>query len=715
MPSLWDDRVTPVSLNYTSDFHLLYEYEITVLDEQDMPLPGVSVFTDDLKKVATATDENGKAMLKDLEYREVVNFTFVGYESLRIPFFEIRRRNGIVRMARASVKLAEVVVIGRRDDSPEQVPYTFEKIGKAEIAFTESQTTADALWNNAGIFVQKTQMGGGSPVLRGFEANRVLLVVDGVRMNNAVYRSGHLQNSITIDNAMLEQTEVILGPGSLLYGSDALGGVIHFRSKEPRLSLVDVPGSYVMDGNLYARYSSANQEKSIHADLTYGRRKWASLTSLTFTDYNDLRTGNRRPVGYEDFGKRLYFVRRVGNNDQVIENTLLNNDGSESPNYNVLIGTAYSQLDFLQKVKFQPSKNFYAILNFQQSTSTDVPRYDYLTELTDPADPTSFRYAEWFYGPQRRLMSSLKMRFSKHTKLYDRATVIGSFQRVHENRLQRRLHKSQRIFQLENVLVGSLTADFDKNIGEPGRQRFMYGLDGNHNYVYSESGRVKISDESLTKNALSRYPAFNNVTTLAAYANYQWNTADTSLTLNAGFRYTHARLHSKYSADSTFTWPPNYIDPGVGSTHGDLTWSLGGTWRSKGGTEFKALASKAFRSPNIDDYSQLRPRNGFISIPNPDLQPERSYNGELGLAQEFGRLKNGKGIQMRLDVSAYYTLVQGLMTRRAFSLPDGSNLVKVDGEWYETRANVNAKKGIIYGWSGEVQARLGSHWELRSN
>lgn len=692
----------------------LYEFEVTVLDEQGSPMVGVNVFTDDQTKTATTTDENGKATLKDLDYRQEVNFTFIGYNPLRLPFYEIKKRNGIIRMTRAVEELSEVVVIGRRDDLPSQVPYSFNSISKEDIAFTEPQTAADALWNSAGIFVQKTQMGGGSPVLRGFEANRVLLVVDGVRMNNAIYRSGHLQNSITVDNAMLERTEVIFGPGSLLYGSDALGGVIHFRSKEPRLSFDDAPGSNNAEANLYTRYASANEEKSIHADVNYGRRNWASLTSLTFTDYGDLRSGSNRPEGYEEFGLRKFFVRRVGNGDQVIENVLQNKDGSFSPNYDVQIGTAYSQLDFLQKIKFQPNRHFYTVLNLQQSTSTDIPRYDFLTELTNQADPTSLRYAEWFYGPQRRLMASLKSRFSKSTSLFDRATVIGSFQRVHENRLNRILHKSQRIFQLENVYIGSLTADFDKNLNETGRQKLMYGADANYNYVYSESGRVKITDESLTRNALSRYPANNDVTTLASYVNYQWQTVDTALTLNAGLRYTWVKLHSKYSPDSTIIWPAHFIDPGTSTTNSDMTWSFGGTWRSGSGTELRALASKAFRSPNIDDYSQLRPKNNFISIPNPDLKPERSYNAELAIGQEVGNMKNAQGIRFRIDLTGYYTYVKGLMTRRAFPLPDGTNLVEVDGLLFETRANVNANKGIIYGWGGHAQLKSGAHWELES-
>ncbi len=106
-----------------------------------------------------------------------------------------------------------------------------------EDIFKESpQTTADLLASVPGIKVQKSQFGGGSPVLRGMESNRVLLVVDGVRMNNAIYRKGHLQNSITVSPTQLERTEIVFGPSSVIYGSDALGGVIHYYTRTPKTS-----------------------------------------------------------------------------------------------------------------------------------------------------------------------------------------------------------------------------------------------------------------------------------------------------------------------------------------------------------------------------------------------------------------------------------------------------------------------------------------------
>src|SRR5687767_2135635 len=171
--------------------------------------------------------------------------------------------------------LGEVVISANKfAERKRNVNQKIDVISSQQIAKTNAQNTGDLLINTGNIFVQKSQQGGSSPVLRGFEASRVLLVVDGIRMNNAIYRAGHLQNVITIDQNMLERVEVLYGPASTLYGSDALGGVVHFRSKQPKLSTTD---QLLATGVAFARFSSANNEKTIHSDVSIGGRKFAWL------------------------------------------------------------------------------------------------------------------------------------------------------------------------------------------------------------------------------------------------------------------------------------------------------------------------------------------------------------------------------------------------------------------------------------------------------
>src|SRR5688572_18974005 len=117
-----------------------------------------------------------------------------------------------------------------------------------------AQTSADLLQNTGLVAMQRSQQGGGSPMMRGFEASRVLLMIDGVRMNNLIYRAGHLQNVITMDNNLLDRAEVLFGPSSTVYGSDALGGVVHFYTRDPQLS-----DSKLTSGNAFVRYGAVNE------------------------------------------------------------------------------------------------------------------------------------------------------------------------------------------------------------------------------------------------------------------------------------------------------------------------------------------------------------------------------------------------------------------------------------------------------------------------
>ena len=178
--------------------------------------------------------------------------------------------------------------------------------------------------------------------MRGFEANKVLIVVDGVRMNNAIYRGGHLQDLITLDPNMLERTEVIFGPSSTIYGSDALGGVMHFYTKHAQFSSND---KLLVKGNGVFRYSSAMKEQTGHLDLNVGTKKFASMTNITFSDFEDLKTGTTKLAGQPNTWDSNYYVEKYTNASGVQRDTMLNNTHN-----NIMARRAYAQIDLLQRV-----------------------------------------------------------------------------------------------------------------------------------------------------------------------------------------------------------------------------------------------------------------------------------------------------------------------------------------------------------------------------
>ena len=179
-----------------------------------------------------------------------------------------------------------VVSVNKWEQKLNEVPNKIVKVSKYDILRNNPQTAADLLGQSGTVFIQKSQLGGGSPMIRGFATNRVLLVVDGVRMNNAIYRSGNLQNVISIDALSTEAAEVIFGPGSLIYGSDAIGGVMDFHTLEPRFAKTK---KMITKGSALSRYSTANQEITGHADINLGWEKWSLLTSVTYSRFDDLK------------------------------------------------------------------------------------------------------------------------------------------------------------------------------------------------------------------------------------------------------------------------------------------------------------------------------------------------------------------------------------------------------------------------------------------
>jgi hemoglobin/transferrin/lactoferrin receptor protein len=152
--------------------------------------------------------------------------------------------------------LDEVVISANKIPEPRRaVAQQIKIVTPSFLKNLNAQTSADLLQNTGVVAMQRSQQGGGSPMLRGFEASKVLLMIDGVRMNNLIYRAGHLQNVITMDNNILERAEITFGPSSTVYGSDALGGVVQFYNRNPELSKEK---NLQVKGNLFTRFGSAN-------------------------------------------------------------------------------------------------------------------------------------------------------------------------------------------------------------------------------------------------------------------------------------------------------------------------------------------------------------------------------------------------------------------------------------------------------------------------
>src|SRR6056297_3661006 len=225
--------------------------------ETTQPVEDVAVYNDSKHK-SGLTDKNGMVNLDIFNLNERIYFQHPSFKPVSYLKQEIEQKNFVVFLERETYAIDEFVISAYRwEQNPREIPNKITRVQQKEIVFNNPQTTADLLSHTNEVFIQKSQMGGGSPMIRGFASSSVLLVVDGVRMNNAIYRSGNLHNVISLDPNSIETSEIIFGPGSVTYGSDALGGVMDFHSLKPRLS---TSGEMQVSGQLTGRYSSANKE-----------------------------------------------------------------------------------------------------------------------------------------------------------------------------------------------------------------------------------------------------------------------------------------------------------------------------------------------------------------------------------------------------------------------------------------------------------------------
>lgn len=565
-------------------------------------------------------------------------------------------------------KLKEVVIVASRfPEKKEDVAQRVQVINASRIQQLNAANAADVLQQTPGILVQKSQLGGGSPIIRGFEASRILLVVDGVRMNNAIYRAGHLQNVITLDNEALDRIEVGYGPSSVSYGSDALGGVIHAYTQQAELNTKRV--------SAFTRYASAAKAFTGGFSVNVGKGNWASLTRFTYSDFNDLRQGAR---GYKSASwKSLYTVSGSNGQDVV----------SANPDPNVQWASGYRQTDITQKILYQFSKRVSHNLNLQFSTSSNVPRYDRLAQLQNNQP----RFAEWYYGPQKRLMAAYQLQLTEFNGLFDKSNITIAYQDVEESRYDRRLNNTSLNSRIENVGVFSINADFDKKWAE---QELSYGLEYTHNEVNSTAYKLFVNT-GLTGPLDTRYPdGGSDMSTAAAFLAHRWELHKKWL-LSSGLRLNWVQLNAAFNDKTFFPFPFNSVK------QTNVAWSgnLGLIYKPGSEWNIALLGSTGFRAPNVDDLAKVfESVVGSLIVPNPNLKPEYTYNLEFSVDKGF----SGKATA---HFNTFYTWYRNAITTQPFTF-NGQSQVMYNGQLSTVTANANAAEAYLYGFSGGLDLKL---------
>jgi hemoglobin/transferrin/lactoferrin receptor protein len=658
-----------------------YAQKIQVLSlETQRPISGVAIYNSEKTKTGI-TDFKGFVDISAFTSDEAINFQHIAHLGATFTKTEINAYANRILLQILPSTLDEIILsVSKFGQRKRDIPQQIVSVTSDDVRFRNPQTAADLLKSSGQVYVQKSQLGGGSPLIRGFSTNRLLITVDGVRFNTAIFRGGNVQNVISIDPFSVENTEVILGPGSVVYGSDAVGGVINFYTSKPRFSFekgMDV------SGNVLGRYATASNEKTGHFDINFGMEEWAFLTSVSYSDFGDLKMGSHGPDDY----LRNDYVVTVNGVDTVIEN-----DDPQLQRF-----TGYDQINIMQKVRYMPVEQWDFELGLFYTTTGDYPRYDRLIQKKDG----EFRSAEWYYGPQKWYSGNLQISHQQDgVALFDDSRFTVSYQRFTEGRNRRDFGDAILFENDETVSAYSGEIDLTKKVAP--KSTIYYGLEYIYNKVGSEGKQTNILSENITPDA-SRYPDDATWQSMAAYASLQAKVS-TTVSFQGGLRYNHILVDADFTENNQFFDLP-FTEANVST--GALTGSAGLTWQPNNVLGWRLNFGTAFRAPNVDDVGKIFDSEpGSVVVPNPDVEAEYAYNGELGATLNFENV-------VKLDVAGYYTVLKDALVRRDFNL-NGKTEILYKGELSNVQAIQNAGRAEVYGFEAGLEVNFCSSLQLTS-
>ncbi len=565
------------------------------------------------------------------------------------------RKTSILLLAGASPLVAQdfldpLFVTASRSEQPKSTaPYTTHYLDPTFLSEQAPRTLPDALQYVPGILIQKTTHGHGSPFIRGFTGRQNLLLVDGVRVNNSTFRSGPVQYWNTVDVLNIDHIEVIKSQGSVLYGSDAIGGTVNTFTKQSRFRNETAGQAYV-GGSAFYEYRTNGDGSNIgriEAETGIGG-KFGVMLGISAKDYGDIESS--------DIG-------------------LMENTGYTEQNYDLRFDwavTADSTLTFATSYVNQDDIS-------RWHRTLDNPGWIDGSHVAAPGKWTADTY------DQERSLTYLRYAGvnPQANAAIKRWSATVSYQSADESELQNRFpdkpvtDSGVRRQSAVNVNTTGIDLVLESPVG-PGS--LVYGVDFYHDEVDSSGFQSDLlggpRTESLPVADDSDYDLFG------AYAQYAWKPVE-QFELTAGARYTYADAHlGRFSGgeDESKHW-----DDTVGSVRG--IYSFNSCWSAYGGI------SQAFRAPNLDDLTgNLLAKSGAPVAGDPDVDPENFLTYELGTRHQTATTS--------FNLAAFYTDADDLIVSAFTDNTLGTSIV------------TNAGDGYIYGFEVEGAWRFHPQWTL---
>jgi len=457
-------------------------------------------------------------------------------------------------------------------DAPELVTV----IDRGRLEEKAPATTPQALEEEVGVLVQRTNLGGGSVFVRGLTGNQVLILVDGIRLNNSSFRFGPNQYLNSIDPGQIERIEVFRGPQSVLYGSDAIGGVINVVTRKAE-GIGCCPG---VGGSLVQRFTSSDTGLYSRLNIEATSGDWGIFAGGSYLDLNDLDPGGSVPrqdfTGYEQAAGDFRFDRMLDANN--------------------MFTAGISHL-----------------------VQHDVPRTDKFVNSNEA----------FFFEPQQRDLFYLRWQGLDLGGILDAYRVTASFGRQQEGRLRQKFNSTTLKRFFDDVQTTGVNIVLVSDLDYWGR--LSYGVDWFHDEVDSH----RTDTDTATGNTTAGRGSFPDDSYYGRVGAYLQDDVQVTerLRATAGVRYTSINAGSTPLVGIAET--PTPISP----SFQDWTGSVALVYEVDPNVNLVGSVSEGFRAPGLDDLTALRATNQGVDVPSPGLAPETSWNYELGMKVNYPRLR----------------------------------------------------------------------------
>ena len=601
---------------------------------------GVLFYSDDK---SLSSNKTGEVDLSSFNLYDEIEIYHISYMYQKIVKKNIKDK--IIILKSNPIKIKEVSVHSslKMEENKTQVI----QLNKTEIQESLSKNPAELLEKSVGVNVQKSQNGGGSPNIRGFEANRILLVVDGVKLNNTIYRSGHLQNILSIDPYILESVSVLHGPSSVFYGSGALGGSIV-------LNTLNIKNLQENKTSFTQQFESSSSSVSLNFYSLYKSGKTSFLSSVSLKKHGNLRMGNNRFHNYSDWGEEKFAT--IGDEQLYGE---------------------YSQVDITQKTHFQINKNSYLAFNSQYSTTSNINRFDKLNDVTN----NNPKYKYWYYGPQRRTLHSVDYNKIYKSIMSDDFNIHLSYQGVEESRNIQKFDENVIIKRKESINICDSKLDFKKQIK---KLKINYGVSSRFQEL-SSVGKSHFEDGDISF-ATSRYPDDGSTdVNFSSFLHTEFNLFENLKWYNA-LRYDYNKISMCFSEENPFNLGEN-----LSLVNNNYSASSNFFFSSNNNSFLSLSVFNSFRNPNIDDIGKVFSKTqGIVVVPNLNLKSEKIVTSEL-IWKYISNFTT-------FEVVLFHNSLKDAIEKREFTF-NGQDSILYDGEMMKCIANTNINSAKMNGFN----------------